>query len=115
MIKHAYLMHSKPWQRGILLCSLFIYMAVACVPKETAVPLDEAYSEIGTAIAIRAERCNGQPGYPLLLPGKPNEYGLRLCSLLILQGECPFQDFPIACLEIYTEVCDNCDIPLFNP
>ena len=98
-----------------VLCLLVIGFFGDCREKDVHVPLEEAYSEIHVAIQSRAQRCGQEPAYPLLLPGKPPEYGLRLCSLLILQGPCPFQDYPIGCIEMYNEVCESCDLPGFSP
>lgn len=94
---------------------ILVLLFVQCRQKDDHVPLEEAYNEITISIATRAKRCGHEPGYPLILPGKPPEYGLRLCSLLILQGECPFHDYPLPCLEMYNEVCDSCDVPGFSP
>ncbi len=88
---------------------------MACT-QETTVPLNDAYSEIDAAIQFRARQCGGQqPAYPLILPGRPSEYGTRLCSLSIIRQPCPFNDYPTFCLEMYTEVCEACDLPLIGP
>ncbi|MBX7058504.1 MAG: hypothetical protein K1X75_10605 [Leptospirales bacterium] len=85
-----------------------------CRIESPYMDLNDAYSEIGVSIAHTANRCGAQPGYPLLLPARPSEYGVRLCSLLILQAACPFQDYPIPCLEIYTAECEACDLPFYK-
>lgn len=77
--------------------------------------LAEAYSEIGAAIDFKRRECGHMPAYPLVIPGRPSEYGVRLCSLTILRQSCPFRDYPIFCLEIYTEECDQCNLPLIGP
>ncbi|MCB1174440.1 MAG: hypothetical protein KDK39_12790 [Leptospiraceae bacterium] len=101
--------------RPLLLCALLIALVWQCVPQDTRVSLDEAYSEIAVAIGERAKRCGQEPAYPLIILQEPTEYGLRLCSLLILEGDCPFHDYPIGCVEMYTDTCDGCDLPLFDP
>ena len=89
-------------------------LLLACVQNDR-VPLTEAQSELHAAISARAKRCGDAPGYPLLILNDPPEYGLRLCSLLILQGSCPFTDYPIQCLEMYSDDCDACDLPGYSP
>lgn len=95
----------------ILLASLLL----VCRSDEAAMDLNDAYSEIGAAIQFKANECGNQPAYPLILPGKPPEYGIRLCSLLILGESCPFQNYPLFCLEVYSEDCEFCDIPGLDP
>ena len=88
--------------------------AMEC-PVDTTVDLAAAYSEIGSAIDYKAKVCGHSPGYPLLLPNTPSAYGVKLCALTIIRSECPFNDYPLFCLEIYSEVCDLCDLPLIGP
>lgn len=94
---------------------LLTALLTACIQKDNTIPLEDAYSEIHAAISVRIGRCGNQPGYPLLILDSPPSYGLRLCSLLIIQGECPFNDYPVGCIEMYTNECDSCDLPGFNP
>lgn len=90
-------------------------MAAGCLPEEDHADLLGAYSEIGAAIDFKARECGHQPAYPLILPGKPSNYGTRLCSLTILRQACPFRDYPLFCLEMYTLECEACDLPLIGP
>lgn len=96
-------------------CLLFTLSASRCLPAEQDLGLFEAYSEIGAAIDFKARDCGNQPSYPLLIPGTPTEYGVRLCSLLILREPCPFTDYPAGCLEMYTNSCEICDLPGLDP
>jgi hypothetical protein len=97
------------------LCAGIAGLAGGCRFESPYIDLNDAYSEIGVSIADTARRCGSEPSYPLLLPANPSEYGVRLCSLLILQQSCPFTDYPVPCLEIYTASCELCDLPLFTP
>ncbi len=102
-------------RRALTIAVLLALLAGACRVESPYMDLNQAYGEIGVAIGATQRRCGQQPSYPLLLPRDPSEYGVRLCSLLILQASCPFHDYPIGCLEIYTASCDTCDLPLFDP
>ncbi|MCB1325132.1 MAG: hypothetical protein H7A21_09755 [Spirochaetales bacterium] len=99
------------WPAAVLLLTLILF----CRPADTTVPLEDAYSEIGAAISFKANECGHQPGYPLLIPANPPEYGIRLCSLLIIRQDCPFRDYPLACIELYADICDFCDVPGLDP
>lgn len=70
----------------------------------------DAYSEIYTAIEAREKECGHRPDYYLLIPDNPSEYGVRLCSLMIIREECPFHDYPVYCLEM-----TGVDIPGIGP
>ncbi|MCR9143676.1 MAG: hypothetical protein NXI24_15620 [bacterium] len=103
-------------QAAYLLWPLILMtLLLACRSDEAAMDLNDAYSEIGAAINFKAQECGTMPAYPLILPGKPTEYGVRLCGLLILGESCPFQNYPLFCLEIYSEQCDFCDVPGLDP
>lgn len=100
------------------LCALAVAAAalIGCRVDEAAMDLGDAYSEIGVAINFKANECGGNmPSYPLIIPAEPPEYGVRLCGLLILAEPCPFNDYPLFCLELYADDCDFCDIPGLDP
>jgi hypothetical protein len=100
-----------------LICALAIAAGalLGCRVDEAAMDLGDAYSEIGTAINFKANECGNMPAYPLIIPPEPPEYGVRLCGLLILGEPCPFNDYPLFCLELYADICEFCDIPGLNP
>lgn len=102
-------------RNGLCIAAISIAVLIACRVDETAMDLGDAYSEIGAAINFKANECGQMPAYPLIIPGKPPEYGVRLCGLLILGQPCPFNDYPLFCLELYTEDCEFCDIPGLDP
>lgn len=101
------------------LCSMMFVLLLssgACAQDDAdAVDLYDAYSEIFAAMSFRERQCGQRPAYPLIIPGRPSAYGVRLCSLLILQEPCPFTDFPLFCIEMYTRECAFCDIPGLDP
>lgn len=82
---------------------------------DESVELPQVYSEIGAAIDYKEKECGQKPEYPLIIPGRPSQYGTRLCSMSIIRQECPFHDYPLFCLEMYTEECDPCDLPMIGP
>ena len=99
----------------LLLLTLAVALLFGCRVEDATVDLGDAFSEIGAAIAFKANECGGQPGYPLLIPPEPPEYGVRLCGLLILGQDCPFTDYPVFCVELYANDCDFCDVPGLDP
>ncbi len=105
-------------RRLILFYAMFVLVLFsgACARDDAdAVDLFDAYSEIFAAMSFREEQCGSRPAYPLIIPGRPSAYGVRLCSLLILQEPCPFTDYPLFCIEMYTKECEFCDIPGLDP
>ena len=87
----------------------------ACENEDAVLNTDDAYTEIAAAINLKANECGNQPAYPLIIPISPPEYGVRLCGLLIIGAQCPFNDYPVFCIEMYTRTCDFCDVPILNP
>ena len=107
-----------------LLVLLITFALGGCLVGDDSVELNEAYSEIGAAIDYRATQCGNRPAYPLIIPGAPSTYGTRLCSASILREACPFNDYPLFCLEMYTVECNgkgpnplhiSCDLPMIGP
>ena len=106
---------SVTFWRALLLLGLAAALLLTCRTDEAAMDLGDAYSEIGVAINFKANECNNMPAYPLIIPPEPPEYGVRLCGLLILGEPCPFNDYPIFCLEMYANDCEFCDVPGLDP
>lgn len=88
---------------SILLCG-FLFAASSCIPQDDYVHPSDAYSELIAAIDYRAKQCGNRPANPLILPQKPPTYGVRLCSISIVRMECPFNDYPPFCLEIFFDL-----------
>ena len=102
-----------PAPRALLLCVALLIGS--CLPTEDHEDLLGAYSEIGAAIDFKANECGHRPAYPMVLPARPSRYGTRLCSLTIMRQACPFNDYPLFCLEMYSLECKVCDLPLIGP
>lgn len=96
----------RVWTLLALACITF----VAACPENTTVPENEAWSQIYAAIDYKARECGNQPNYILIVPREPSQYGVELCSLTILRQECPFNDYPIFCVEMY-----EIDLPGIGP
>lgn len=94
-----------------LVAVLFICLSFMCVTEKDDVNTGDALSEVYAAIQFKARQCGNSPGYPFIPLGHPTAYGTRLCSLSIIRADCPFNDYPIFCLEFYEGV----DIPGIGP
>ncbi|MBW7858256.1 MAG: hypothetical protein H3C43_08190 [Leptonema sp. (in: Bacteria)] len=81
-----------------------LLIAGSCMPVDTGIEFEDSMSEIYAATAYKAQECGNQPSLPFIAPKNAKEYGLRLCSLSILRQECPFQDYPIFCLEMFIDL-----------
>jgi hypothetical protein len=55
-----------------------------------------------SAIAFKNSECKGMPGFPLLIIDKKiSLYGLNACITSIVLQDCPFENYPLICLEIF--------------
>lgn len=92
------------------LLTLLLSGLTSCVVTEDDLSGADAWHEVYRAIEYKAEKCGNRPDYMLIPPANPPEYGTRLCSLTIINLECPFDDYPLFCLEMY-----NIDVPGIGP
>ncbi len=95
--------------RRIAVLLLLGSMFGSCVYEET-VELTEAYVQVYVAVAYKASECGGQPAYPLVMIDEPSRYAVDACVFSIVRSECPFQDYPLLCFELY-----NTDVPGVGP
>lgn len=95
-------------------CALLLALAgclfVGCLAESVSVDTSEAYSQIFAAIDYKREACGDWPGFYLVPLDNPQQYGTDLCSLSIIREECPFDDYPVFCMEMY-----DIDLPLIGP
>jgi hypothetical protein len=77
---------------------------VSCLVEDKAGNTIGAYSEIYASIDYKERLCGHKPEAPLIIPDNPSEYGVRLCSLMIIREECPFHEYPVFCWELYTDI-----------
>lgn len=92
-----------------LLVLPFLFFLTAC-PEDTTVPDDEAMSQIYAAVNYKAKECGNEPAYILIVPHEPTQHSVDLCALTIIRSECPFNDYPLFCVEMY-----DVDIPGISP
>ena len=88
----------------LVITLIIAYIALSgCIEKDDLSNQD-AYSQLYAAIDYRAGVCGERPGYFLILPGEPTQYEVDLCSISIIRSECPFNDYPLFCLELYGDL-----------
>ncbi|MDH5655291.1 MAG: hypothetical protein OEZ34_05255 [Spirochaetia bacterium] len=85
------------------------FLSASCVEKGRMDTTD-AWIEVYVAIHEKAKECGNHPQYILPVFEDPKEYGVRLCSLSILRQDCPFNDYPLFCLEML-----EVDLPYIGP
>lgn len=89
---------------------LALALAFSGCVMESSLPAIDAQSEIYAAIAYKEGSCGQRPDFILIVPPQPSQYGTELCSISIIRMECPFDHYPMYCLELY-----NIDIPGIGP
>jgi len=99
-----------PFIRLLLVLLVVVLFGGGCVAEKGTMDTADAWSEVLAAIDYKARECGNRPGYILLVPDNPVEYGTHLCSLTILRMKCPFRDYPLFCFEMY-----NVDVPFIGP
>jgi hypothetical protein len=77
---------------------------VSCLVTDKAGNTAGAYSEIYASINYKEKLCGHKPETPLIIPENPSEYGVRLCSLMIIREACPFHEYPVFCWELYIDI-----------
>ena len=93
---------------------IFLAAFIACAPVDNTVPIDDAYNQVYFAVQYKSKQCNpnSQPALPLVIPVRPLQRHLDLCTIAITENtECPFVNYPIACLMIYLP--DDTPIPWY--
>ena len=93
------------------LAVLILFLSLtSCLEKDDSMTRGDATSEIYAAIDAKARECKNRPSFLLLIPDHPDTYGTRLCSLSIIRQSCPFDSYPLFCLEMY-----KVDLPGIGP
>jgi hypothetical protein len=77
---------------------------VRCLPVDTGIEFEDAFSELYAAIDYKSRECGQQPPVMLIPPKKVKEYGLRLCSISIIRQPCPFNEYPLFCTEMFLDL-----------
>jgi hypothetical protein len=91
----------KKWNLIIVL-SLLLLGQFFCVEDNTSVT-DEDKKNLVLAIAAKASECGGVGPNFVAFPidEKVERYSVQGCTLAILQAQCPFETYPLICIEIY--------------
>ncbi len=87
----------------LLIAALTLFFFSGCM-EDDSFQQDDAYNELYATIEYKAKQCGQRPPYFLILPGIPTKYEVDLCSITIIRQECPFNDYPIFCLELYGDL-----------
>ncbi len=85
----------------LILLSIYTYN---CVPYEEKISAWNAQTQVNAAVDFKAKQCNSfAPQPPLYVFTDQVQRNLDLCTIAITRMECPFNEYPIICLGIYTE------------
>ncbi len=78
-------------------------LLVGCIPVDDKIPKEDAQSQIYYAADFKAKKCGTPiPSPPLLVFTDQLQRNLDLCTIAITRLECPFSEYPIICLGIYS-------------
>jgi len=98
------------WFHLLPILLFFFFHIASCAVEKGTMNTYDAWAEIYTAIDRKAAECGNHPPYFLPVFNDPQEYGVRLCSLSIIRQACPFNDYPLFCVEML-----GYDLPLIGP
>jgi hypothetical protein len=84
--------------------SATVLISASCMVEDKSKNTIESYNELYASINYKEKRCGHKPDMPLIIPDNPSEYGVRLCSLMIIREECPFHEYPVFCLQLYIDL-----------
>lgn len=86
----------------IILLLLFVFF-IGCTNEEI-INNSEAYTSLVIAILYKSSICNHQPSYFLILPKEMPRRWYEACIFSIIRMNCPFYEYPAACIKIYEKV-----------
>lgn len=75
-----------------------------CIVEDASVNAIDAYSEINKAIEYKYKECGNKPQNIFIPPDRVERDALRLCTISILRSECPFNEYPIFCSDLYFNI-----------
>lgn len=85
----------------LLILFLLIITTFTCQVEDSSINIVDAYSELYNAIEYKYKECGNKPETNLIPPNQVSRDALKLCTLLILRRECPFDEYPISCYDMY--------------
>ncbi|MCC6276259.1 MAG: hypothetical protein IT569_10410 [Leptospiraceae bacterium] len=72
-----------------------------CADQSKEISQEKSLNEIVAATLYKQDECKNFPGYFLPPPKKPFKYGVDACVFSIIRTPCPFNQYPIICVEMY--------------
>jgi hypothetical protein len=82
---------------------IFLGFLINCVPVDDKISKEDAQSQIYFAADFKAKKCGTSiPSPPLLVFTDQIQRNLDLCTIAITRLDCPFSEYPIICLGIYS-------------
>ena len=84
----------------ITFLALLLFFTGSCDEVEK-MDTTEAYVQVYTAIEYKRAECGDAPLYPLFVPPEPPLQGANTCAFAITDADCPFNDYPLLCLELF--------------
>ncbi len=98
-----------------LLCPLLFFITLLNI-QNCALGRDDEFQKnqdaLNAVTLLKRNECGNSPPVPLFKIGKnnPPAFGINACTLAILFQSCPFDTYPLICLEYF-----NYDVPNIGP
>lgn len=82
---------------------VILVLMIGCLPVDDKISKEDAQSQIYFAADFKAKKCGTPiPTPPLIVFTDQIQRNLDLCTIAITRLDCPFADYPIICLGIYS-------------
>ncbi|MBE7410461.1 MAG: hypothetical protein HS129_00110 [Leptospiraceae bacterium] len=72
-----------------------------CSDDTEKISREKTINEIIVATLYKIGECKQFPGYFLVPPKEPYKYGVDACVFSIIRTPCPFNQYPLICIEMY--------------
>jgi hypothetical protein len=83
----------------------FLFLVFSfCLVEDASIKQLDAYSELSKAIEYKYKECGNKPDQPLIPPTKIDRNSLKICTLSILRMDCPFNEYPIFCYDMFFDI-----------
>lgn len=83
---------------------MILFIFNFCIIEDASINMIDAYSELYQAIEYKYKECGNKPEQPFIPPTKTDRDSLKLCTISILRMECPFNEYPIFCYDMFLKV-----------
>ncbi len=74
-----------------------------CYVENKTIQFGDAYITLQEAIDYKYKECGTKPEQILIPPSSSDPNSLRLCSIAIIRSECPFNEYPVFCYDLFYE------------